>query len=361
MKSLQSMDQTDKIKNNKRYEYIDALKILGCILVIYIHTLDRGYNRYAISFHTSSWIWDFFLADLSQAAVPLFLAISGSLLLGKEESIKQTYRRIPRFLFDLIFFSVIYICFETKSYGKAIVPVEILIRIIRENYLHLWYLYAHIALILTLPFLRPMVKGLTKKTGIYLLIISALFTAIISISGLFGISFRYRYHLVWTNMIIFIYPVEGYIINKLIDIDKISKKMMSLLILLSALCFIIDLLCGSYFLQNNPDTLNETFLVTFNIVKVAMLIIISKKVFNKLELSIRSQKMVSIVGQCTFGIYLIHMFILDRRPIKYLWWAIEDTSWGQYIGIYISCMGTFVIGFIVVYICRKIPLLKKMF
>lgn len=355
------MDSNALNIKKKRYEYIDILRILGCLLVIYIHTYEHGYNRYATYYHKFTWAWDFFLSDLVQAGVPLFLAISGALLLGKDETIKQTYKRIPKFLINLILFSFIYIYLETKSYGKPVVPLEFFTRIFKNSYLHLWYLYAHIALIISLPFLRPMVKGLNKKTGTYLLAVASIFAAIVPIFGVFGITFDYRYKLIWMNMIIFIYPIEGYIIDRLFEIDKVGKKHLCFLIALTIFSFIIDILCGAYFFTNNPNILNESFLNNFNILKVALLFLLSKKVCCLPKLSQKDHPLISEIGACTFGIYLIHIFILDRRPIKYLWYTIEETSWGQYIGVYISCIGTFAIAGIIIYVAKKIPLIKNMF
>lgn len=347
--------------SKSRYDHIDILRMIGCLMVIYIHTDERGYYRYAYSYPGATWAWDFFLSNLVQTGVPLFLAISGAMLLGKEESILQTYKRMPRILFDLCFFSIIYICLETRAYGQPIVPSEILIRIISRSYHHIWYLYAYIAFIITLPFLRPMVKGLNKQTANYLLFISFLVTGIIPVLGMFGIQICDWLNPTWITVNIFIYPVEGYIIDKLIDISEVGRKDTIKLTALTFICFAIDLLCAGSFFRNNPQTLNESFLITFNTVKVAFFFILIKRTCYHHVISSKIHSLISEIGKCTFGIYLIHIFVLDRKPTKYFWYAIENSSWGHHIGVYISCIGTFLIAFVIIYICRKIPFIKKMF
>lgn len=144
-----------------RKEYLDVLRIVACMMVIYNHTNEWGFFRYSI-ISSSSLIQfvDFFLAMISKPAVPIFFMISGVTLLNKEESIIHTYKRTLKIIIDILIFSVIYLEIDSFAATGVVRDLKsILIEIVvGSNYWHSWYLFAYVALILTVPFLRDAVK-----------------------------------------------------------------------------------------------------------------------------------------------------------------------------------------------------------
>lgn len=160
----------DDIRQSKKRDvYIDTLRIFACLMVIFNHTNERGFYRYVSdTIGGVKWWMNLIPSIICKSAVPLFFMISGSLLLRKNENIKNTYKRIPKILIDLVFFSFLYFGFDTWSSSGTISSLEILKNMATSNYWHLWYLYAYFALIITLPILREMVKGLQVKSTICL-------------------------------------------------------------------------------------------------------------------------------------------------------------------------------------------------
>ena len=97
---------------------------------------------------------------ISKPAVPIFFMISGVTLLNKEESIIHTYKRTLKIIIDILIFSVIYLEIDSFAATGVVRDLKsILIEIVvGSNYWHSWYLFAYVALILTVPFLRDAVK-----------------------------------------------------------------------------------------------------------------------------------------------------------------------------------------------------------
>ena len=85
----------------QRYTNLDLLRILACFMVIVIHTASM---QFGISVHSFSWAVFNFSDGAMRSSVPLFLMISGMLMMSREEcSVKKLLlKSIPRLL--LIFF-----------------------------------------------------------------------------------------------------------------------------------------------------------------------------------------------------------------------------------------------------------------
>ncbi len=84
-----------------RTSYISILRIVAIFLVILIHS-SSGYLN-SNEFESFDWSYANWLNSFSRFAVPLFVVISGALLLQKDESTGQFYRKrllkiVPPFL-----------------------------------------------------------------------------------------------------------------------------------------------------------------------------------------------------------------------------------------------------------------------
>lgn len=88
------------VKNNKRSYYLDFLKIIACFLVIVNHAgghilINSGYTKGATLFYSVCF-------SICKIAVPIFVMVTGALLLTKEQTYKSIGKRIFRILIPLI-------------------------------------------------------------------------------------------------------------------------------------------------------------------------------------------------------------------------------------------------------------------
>lgn len=85
--------------------YIEFLRIIACFFVIVNHTAGSITCVFfeGADFYLSSALW-----CMSRIAVPIFLMISGAVLIPKEETIKAQVMRIIRMLFVFIGASLLY-------------------------------------------------------------------------------------------------------------------------------------------------------------------------------------------------------------------------------------------------------------
>lgn len=104
--------------------YLDILRIIACLMVIFNHSNERGFLRFiSDDMETALWWINLFFSTMCKSAVPIFFMISGALLLRKEETICATYRRIPRIFTDLVLFSLLYYWTDAISWGNSFYPI----------------------------------------------------------------------------------------------------------------------------------------------------------------------------------------------------------------------------------------------
>lgn len=164
----------------ERIAWVDLLKIIACFLVVFSHNCDP----YVAVFDSdrSTFLAGVFSGSLTRSSVPLFVMMTGVLLLPTTRTMSQFYRRrIGRILPPLIFWSAalplfyyLYINRIPLSTNPAINPADYtLFETLRRavtfifnfNYTTtpLWYLYMLIGLYLIIPLLNAWLIQATRK------------------------------------------------------------------------------------------------------------------------------------------------------------------------------------------------------
>lgn len=207
---------TDKDNFNRKI-YLDILRIIAIFLVLFTHTGIRGSKLYTIT-DNSFLRYIYVIFDCFRTINnPLLFMISGALLLGKEETIKEIWRkRVLRFLIVLVIFTYIqaaYNCVINESFDGFNVK-DIFVNMLREPVrTPYWYLYSYISFLVMLPFLRKIAVNINEKEFMYLFlfnIITMYLFPLISIA----------FHIERINFSIFlnsfttVFPLFGFYIDK---------------------------------------------------------------------------------------------------------------------------------------------------
>lgn len=130
---------------------MDTARVAACFMVVLLHTAAEGFHTF-----DSQWGASNFYDSLVRSCVPLFLMITGVLLLGKRESLSSFLsRRFLRVLPPLVFWSLFYMTWNTWR-GETYGPWYSWLAAMAQGPVtfHLWYLYAIVGIYLFVPFLR---------------------------------------------------------------------------------------------------------------------------------------------------------------------------------------------------------------
>ncbi len=356
--------------NKTHYIYMDILRIIACLMVIFNHTNERGFMRLAADdIGSASFFLDVLMSTVCKVGVPLFFMMSGALLIKKEEPISRTLKRIPRILIDLLLFSFVYFYVDAWLLNQEFSLKSTLTMMLSSNYWHLWYLYAYIVLLISLPVLRKMVKGLDEGSSKYLICLAFFFMGIFPIlSWLSPSGINKNLNLAWLTENVFIYPILGYILENKIPEEWFTKKRIAEVWIVNIICFIISAICEYFFMlekaaADDMGYFDERFLINFCIVNAIALYVTARYFTKNVAIGHAVSAFLAEVGKDTFGIYLLHGWFLWKIPALFaIWSRFEHTGViGYHFGILLSCVGAFICGGIVTAVLRRIPVVKKLF
>lgn len=151
-----------------RVSYYDGLRIAAMIGVICIHVCALYATSLAAGGQALGLSWQ--LANLLDAAgrfaVPVFLMVTGALLLGSDASLSVRLvlkKRVVRVAVPLLFWSAVYIILQACMVKDYDWKTAVLSLVSKPAEIHLWYLYALLAVYLLLPLLRLLVKYASRR------------------------------------------------------------------------------------------------------------------------------------------------------------------------------------------------------
>ena len=160
---------------NKTLWY-DNLRVIATIAVIGIHvSSDYAPGSGTIPLY-DFWVGNIF-DSISRFAVPVFVMLSGALLLSKEYTIDVFLKkRLVRLLLPFLFWSLIYIAHtffventELLKMGFGEMARNIFVQMRDGSSLHMWYIYMIIGLYLFVPIIGKWIRASTEKEIIYFL------------------------------------------------------------------------------------------------------------------------------------------------------------------------------------------------
>lgn len=155
----------------ERIAFIELLRVMACFLVIVNHTAATGflYNHPSPTWFCSV-VWFF----LSKAAVPVFLMITGAMLLKKADTPRKAFRRFYRVFVVFFVGSAGYFIYYERLSGEPASLSGFLQKFFSGGQATnaYWYFYLYLALLCSMPLLQKMASALGKKEVLWLLVLS---------------------------------------------------------------------------------------------------------------------------------------------------------------------------------------------
>lgn len=351
--------------------HIEVIRIIAAYFVIFNHTTSNGFFLFAKYDRGSLPYWVYMtLSVFCKVSVPLFFMIAGALLLRKDISLKKLWReKIARMVIVLFVFSlVMYVGTLSYSSDFHLSVIDFLKKLYMEKAsFAYWYLYAYIGLLISLPFLRAIVKEIKEIHYKYLIILYIIFTAIIPcveyrvFQGI--ISMNGDIKPTWLFVNIVFWPLLGYYLENVYDYNKCNNRVITAWILagivgISISCYMIYYMHGV--MGECKETNAQTFHMMFIILPCIAVFMGLKKWFLKYNIKDFLRKIIISIGGCTFGIYLIH--VLVKENLSFLWKIFcGNYHMNNMIAALLFCFVVFVICYAIVLGLRMIPVIKKLF
>ena len=356
--------------NIQRKEYLDMMRIIAIFFVLFNHC--PGYELYQISEGGKTWLY-MFATMVTRINVPLFFMVSGALLLGKNESYKILLKkRFVRFGMVVFVFSLCKylenICRIFYNNGEWIFSCKDYIRGTLYGGLEgsYWFLYAYLGMILTLPFLRKICSQITKEDIIMLLGVHFVFSSLLpmlnlflSIVGIEGIAISDHLSIPLSSVKALFYPIIGYYIEHYVDIRKINNKDLNVILSVAILGILLSCICTYYEGINSGYTQNYVQLFDY-VTAICAYVVIKKLYFEIINRNgmRRRGTYISLIGSLTFGMYLLDPFL---KGLFYNWLT---GMVGAFLPVILTsvvwCVFSMILGGMLTYVMKQIPILKKL-
>ncbi len=335
--------------------WIEYLRVLAIIAVVTIHSTAGTYNDFGHIQLYNWWIANI-LDSFSRFAVPMFVMISGCVLLGRDFGVQDFYiKRGVRLLPALLFWSLFYIAFDfacnDRELSSILKKLTIGLFVSGKAYYHLWYLSMYICLMLFAPFINNYITGKkpTLEDFVYIFFVFSLFLSLNQISSIGREVFHTN--ISWFKLFPWFigYFIMGYFIDTYYDKIPIGNKIniFILVCILSLSCMLNFYSASSLGIVKDSFILSKTGILTF-IVTISIFYLFSKN-RNKLPKSY----LISNVASRSFGIYLIHPFFLDLFKEKITNYVNEPI-----IGLPLLIVLILVFSFLTISILTKIKWFK---
>ena len=329
-------------KENTSTAFLDVLRWSATAMVVLLHVVSGVTAILSAEMTPDQRAVYYTLKALMTAGVPLFLMISGALLLNpeKEISVKKIFTHyLRRILLALLLFGTIYAVIELAVTEGGFSPDMLLQGFLNtlsgKSWAHMWYLYELTGLYLAAPLLRILIKNASRKVLEYGLILGFIFSSLIpfgeQLTG-FNLNFTYPFFFFFL-----LYFVSGFYLLKYI---KITPRLSAAAAVVTAGFLIVDM----GFLKIFRVSYDSPFIV-----------LLSACLFLTASGSGVRVSWMSAHRNLCFGIYLVHPVFLNFF-YKFLDTTPLDLGYG---GIPLFWAGTFFCSCLVSWVMQKISPLKK--
>ena len=340
----------------RRYIYIDTLNIISIIAVLFLHH-NGGVHYFGRS---SNWVTSLIAETVFYFAVPLFVMITGTTLLGyRQKYDTKTYfkKRFLKVLIPSIAWMLIMFCwhvFIRKDLTITNWSPSGIINIFtssQENTVY-YYLFVILGLYLTIPLFAPLADKKYRKLLWYGVGAFFVFNALLpNLSKLVGISYNNDLSLQIGSYVVYIF------LGHLLSTAKIPKKYRVLLYLGGVLAII----------WRYTTTLNASFAhgylikttwgyTQFHTIILASAVYVFVKNLPLDKISERAKTVLAKLASCSFGIYLCHILVMyyEGGILKRI--GVPTASW---IYRFLCPFLTYALCVGLVLILKKIPFVRR--
>ncbi len=292
---------------NQRTPAFDLMRVFGALAVVLIHVCG-AYREELPELGVATWVTTIGLNGLSRWAVPLFIMISGALLIADRRRFdlrRFVSRRLLKVVLPFVVWSIIYVCIDAYLRPDASLWSKVLALPKHAAWYHLSFFYYFIPLYLLVPaFLWLRNRALGRAVlGAYL----CLWMVGVCVELFFAANYRWPDFFLYSGYLLlgyFMRDVDRRLAATLVVAGALAAMLTSAAVISQSLA-VMDYVTGQWF---SYKTVN----VVFAAVGVYCL---------GLLLTARQQtlpKLLSRIAESSLGIYLIHpIFLIPLRDLGF--------------------------------------------
>ncbi|WP_418113627.1 acyltransferase [Vibrio scophthalmi] len=316
----------------ERVRFFDLLRCVAAIAVIAIHVLAPYRNELGV-IPFDQWASAVSINSISRWAVPVFILITGALMLSDKRDFELGYyvkRRLGKVLVPFLVWSLFYA--YLSGWSLAGFDGQEALNVLEQTpshatYYHLGFFYYFIPLYFVIPFFQWAVKR-GHDEAIFAFVGIWLFTTILYLFKIDG---------PWSAQMWLYsgYLPLGYLLYKKLPLNPLSVVTATWLGIFALMLTVWMVIANS--VEAGQYTVGRWLSYkTLNVVLAASMVFVICRYLSD-KLSQRSYDVVAFISQYSLGIYLLHPIFL--WPIKALGWHQGNPLWVIPLWVLISGIG----------------------
>ena len=354
----------------KWYLSYDVLRIIAILSVIFLH-ISAFFVLGFEDVKTSEFITGNIVAGLCNAAIPLFLMISGALLLNEEKPFNARKFLKNSWLF-LVLITILWTVFYGWFYGYGLPMlthqptsfstfINYLICFEGSDYPHMWYMYMIIGMYLLIPVLRLFVKKENKNYIFWIIVVCLLIQFIPKTLGVLTVDAEFTIKDFMSQF--FLNPATGYIayffLGWYLSTFELSKNKRKILYALGIICGILAIWAVQTYIPVIPTVRNYVYSGN-DIVSLLYSVAIFVFVLAVCKDRENNSPQLKSLSRFTFGIYIIHVVFLELF-LNIIYPYSSFTAQIPLAYVLITFLFVFVLSYLVVFAVSKVKYLRKIF
>ncbi|CAH0990219.1 O-acetyltransferase WecH [Sinobacterium norvegicum] len=331
------------------YFYLNLLRCVATIAVIIIHVLGPMRELYG-QIPVGEWLATVSYNSVTRWAVPVFMMITGALLLSDKRPFECDHylsRRLMKVLIPFAAWTIIYsliVGFGPDGWSSTSAVSTLAAANNTPAWYHLWFFYDFIPLYFVIPLLIPILKVMTAEQ-IKLLIATWLF-----MTSIFLLEVQTA---ITQDVVLY----TGYLILGWYLHNRDNSQQLQYWVAAGLACMTINIL-GTWGIALQTGQYSGFFMdyKTINTVIIGGMIFVLGQHFAP-RLEQRYATTVNTIGKYSLGIYLIHPILLI--PVRQLDNGVYSWFGSDWLAIGLISIFTLVAALFITMLLAKIPLLQR--
>jgi surface polysaccharide O-acyltransferase-like enzyme len=360
------LKDSDLSKNESVTLPVDLIRTVAIILVIILHaSIEPNPN---VDFMSSAGVqlwWASNVYDsISRTAVPLFIMLTGALLLQPtkaDEPLRVFFKkRWTRIGIPVLFWGAIFFVWDFTVKGQALTLTSVLQGVLAGPYIHFWYVYILVGLYLVTPVLRVVVAHADWRIIRYFLVLWFVGTGVISLLTLYS---SISSQAVWFRDAVFV--LTGFIGYFLLGAYIAKLRFHPVILYVGLALSTVWTIIGTYLLIGNlGESYSQFFLnsLSFSVItaSVTLFLILAAIPNQTVETKFpRGNRVLKVISENTLPIYLFHIIVLETLQKGFLGFKISVTNMNPIIEIPLVTAVTLIICLAIIGPLKKIPYVKR--
>jgi surface polysaccharide O-acyltransferase-like enzyme len=348
--------------------YVDLIRTIAMVGVILFHaaghwTITSQELNQLNPLEITSWgVVDFYQSVAIPLGVPIFLMLTGALLLQpekKNESLSVFFKkRWARIGLPSLFWFAAYFAWDFSVKNIPFTSSAIIQGILNGPYTQMWYLYVLVGLYLLTPILRIFIADANQTLVKYFVILWVVGVAIIPVFGLFT-PFQLN-----SNVFTLAGYVGFFVLGTYLSTVEMRRSTLWIFIILGialtafgtyALTATVGGI-GMYFFQ---QYLSPTVILT-SVMMFLLLLTIKPPSVQKENSPSKINKLIKVISQNTLGIFFVHVMVIESIQHGYLGFAINRDTINPIIVVPLLTAIVLFGSLAIILLLKKVPYLKKL-